>query len=203
MAYGTEIGYYTNNGDELTAALGQSYRFDNKDNPFTQGSGLSEKSSDIVGAIGASFANNRHNLNYRFQINGQDLYAERHELYASTKLNKTHLSTVYLFAKGSRGSEFENSREQVYGRMGQAINDNWSVSTAALYDMGYDPGLREHKAGVSYDDDCFGVSVDYDRNLQRDASGAKDTSIFVRLRLKNLGEFKTSAYEFSSGENEE
>lgn len=201
--YALEGGYYTNQGNEFTAAIGQSYRFDNDDNPFQEGSGLEAQSSDIVGQIAASFDRNRHNLNYRFQVDGRNLLAERHEFYGSTSFYNTDISAIYLFEKGSEGTEFEDSRQQVQAGVTHRFNDTWSVASRALYDIGKeDQGLREARIGLSYDDECFGITTEVERDLQREASGANDTSVFFRLRLKNLGEFETKAYERESEETE-
>ncbi|PCI00195.1 MAG: hypothetical protein COB76_03985 [Alphaproteobacteria bacterium] len=70
---------------------------------------------------------------------------------------------------------------------------------SGLYDFGEDEGLRESQLGVGYDDDCFGITLVADRDLQTGSSGANSTTIFARFRLKNLGEFETTAYSGSSG----
>ena len=201
--YGVEGGIYYNNGNEFTGAIGQSYRLENQDNPFSNGSGLNEQSSDIVGRIGASFDNHTHNFNYRFQLNGQHLNAERHELHGQTTIYDTRLSAIYLFDKGNAGTEFTESREQIRGAVNHRFNDQWGVYTSVLYDMGVDDGLREASLAISYDDDCFGITTELQRELQSEASGSSDTNVFVRLRLKNLGEFETTAYDASTGDDEE
>jgi hypothetical protein len=55
--------------------------------------------------------------------------------------------------------------------------------------------------GLSYDDDCYGVSIFVERDLVSDESGADDTTVLARFRLKNLGEFETTAFS-SSDDNE-
>lgn len=201
--YGTQVGYYSHDGDELSAFVGQSYRIDNDDNPFQNGSGLDDTQSDIVGQINASLDDNKHNLNYRFQLDGKTFDAERHEVYGSTEVYDTRLFVNYLFEKGSPGTEFVESREQVRASMKHQIDENWSVSASTLYDLGEDHGLRESQIGIGYDNDCFGITGVVDRDLQSDVSGANDTTVFVRFRFKNLGEFETQAYSASSSDDDE
>ena len=201
--YAIETGYYTDKGDEVTVALGQSYRLENEDNPFPNGSGFEEQESDIVGQINIGLNENRHNMNYRFQLNGQKLNAERHELFGQTGTDKTRLSAIYLYEKGSSGTEFTESREQVEAVVDQSLDENWTARAGALYDFGNeDAGLRRSTVGLSYDDDCFGVTGEVQRELQRDASGSNDTTVLVRFRLKNLGEFETTAYDYQSEEQD-
>ena len=201
--YGVETGYYKNNGDEFTAALGQSYRFDDKDNPFNQGSGFENQQSDVVGQLGLSLNNHRDNLNYRFQLDGKNLSAERHEIYGATKIDNLNVSAIYLYEKGSEGTEFPDSREQAQARVDYNIDDSWKVSAGALYDLGEDDGLRESIIGLGYDDECYGVTVEIKRDLQREASGSNDTTVLMRFRLKNLGEFETTAYDTGSNNNDD
>jgi len=201
--YGVEVGYYEDNGDEFTAALGQSYRFDENDNPFNQGSGFENQQSDIVGQLGLSLNNHRDNLNYRFQLGGRRLSAERHEVYGATKIGKTRASAVYLYEKGSAGTEFPESRQQIQARADYDINDKWTASAGALYDLGEDEGLRESLIGLGYDDECYGVTAEVRRDLQREASGSNDTTVLMRFRLKNLGEFETTAYDTGSDDDDD
>lgn len=200
--YGVESGYYNNNGDEFVVSLGQSYRLENEDNPFPNGSGFEEQESDVVGMVSAGFDNYKHNINYRFQLNGQKLNAERHEIFGTTGTDKTRISGIYLYERGSEGTEFEESREQIQASVTQVLNQNWSASAAALYDLGEDSGLRQSLVGLSYDDDCFGVTTELRRELQREASGTNDTTVLMRFRLKNLGEFETTAYDYGSGDDD-
>jgi len=197
--YGIETGYYKDNGDEFTAALGQSYRFDNDDNPFNQGSGFENQQSDVVGQLGLSLNKHRDNLNYRFQLDGKKLAVERHELYGATKIGKAKTSAIYLYEKGSQGTEFPESRQQIQGRVEYDINEKWTASAAALYDLGEDDGLRESIIGLGYDDECYGITAEIRRDLQSEASGSNDTTVLMRFRLKNLGEFETTAYD--TGDN--
>jgi LPS-assembly protein len=196
--YGVETGFYTDEGDRYTAEIGQSYRLDDEDNPFPNGSGFEEQASDIVGQIGASVNDARHNLNYRFQLNGQSLNAERHEIFGSTRVKNTQLSAIYFFEKGAENTEFTESREQVTAALTQQVGDSWTVRAGALYDLGEEPGLRRSSLGIAYDDECYGVSAEVQRELQREASGSNDTTVFLRFRLKNLGEFEATAYDYSS-----
>jgi len=200
VTYALEGGYHMDNGSALTAAIGQSYRFDDTDNPFANGSGFEQQSSDVVGQVGASFNNHRHNLNYRFQLDGQTLNAERHEFYGGTTMGRTSLSAIYLYERGTEGTEFPDSRQQIQARIVQGIDENWTMTTSALYDLGEDEGLRQAIAGLAYDDDCFGITAELRRELQREATGADDTAVILRFRLKNLGEFETTAYDEGSGD---
>lgn len=200
ISYGMDLGYYNFNGNSLTGFFGQSYRLEEGDNPFQNGSGLENQISDYVGEVGASFDENKHNLNYRFQLDGETLQSKRHEFYAGTEIKNTNLSAIYLYERGASGTQFTDSREQIAAGMSHRFAENWTVSTSGLYDLSsVNHGLRSSRFGLGYDDDCFGVTAYLDRDLQSESSGATDTTVYVRFFLKNLGEFETTAYSATSG----
>lgn len=202
ISYGMDVGYYNFNGNSVTGFIGQSYRFDENDNPFQNGSGLENQASDYIGKITASIDNNRHNLNYVFQLDGETLETKRHELYAATRVNKVGLSTTYLYERGASGTQFTESREQLSASASYKFVENWTVSASALYDLSStDEGLRRSRFGLGYEDDCFGMSAYLDRDLQSNSSGAVDTTVFLRFSLKNLGEFETTAYSDTSDDD--
>jgi lipopolysaccharide assembly outer membrane protein LptD (OstA) len=111
------------------------------------------------------------------------------------------MSAIYLYERGSPGTEFPESREQISARIAQSIDDNWGVSASAIYDLGEEQGLRQGIVGLSYDDDCFGVTAELQRQLQREAAGKDDLAVLLRFRLKNLGEFETTAYDAGSSDD--
>jgi LPS-assembly protein len=203
LNYMVETGYYKNNGDEVTLAIGQSYRLDDVDNPFQNGSGFENQESDFVGQVGVSLDNHRHNVNYRFQLDGRGLDVERHEIYGDTLIEKTRISGIYLYEKGSPGTEFEDSREQIQLAATRPFGEKWSAQAAFLYDLGVDSGLRKSSLAINYDDECYGITGELRRDLLDDAANVNDTTLLVRLRLKNLGEFETTAYDFGgTGESD-
>jgi len=195
VSYGLDLGYHHFNGNSVTGFIGQSYRLDAHDNPFQNGSGLENQISDYVGSISASFDDNKHNFNYRFQLDGETLESKRHELYAGTEIEKTTFSTAYLYERGAPGTQFTESREQLAASMTYEFVENWTISASALYDLSSaSKGLRSSRFGLGYEDDCFGLAAYFDRDLRSNSSGAEDTTIFLRFYLKNLGEFETKAY---------
>jgi LPS-assembly protein len=199
VAYGLKAGLYNYSGGRLTSFLGQSYNFfDNNENDFPNGSGLEERSSDYVGAVGASFDNGKHDLSYRFQVDSDTLASERHELYAQTQWGDVALDGYYLYAAGARGTEYPNSREQV--RLGSTVllSDAWSLRGDAIYDLSNvetERGLRRSIFTVNYTHECYDVSLTADRYLADETSGVQDTTVMMRVGLKNLGEYATKAYK--------
>lgn len=191
VTYGVRTGVHGYEGSKAEVFVGQSYRFNESENPFPQGSGLEEQDSDLVGQISASYKN-RFNLDYRFQLDNDTRASRRHEASSSVNFGKVEVGAQYLYAKAIEGTSLSEDREQVSAYAAYSINDEWRVNTAALQDLGDDPGLRKASFGVDYFGQCFNISGVVVRNLTRDSSGESNTEATIRIGLKNLGEFTTS-----------
>ena len=190
VTYGLRTGIYGHDGSYGDVFFGQSQRFSDDDNPFAAGTGLDDKQSDFVGQISGNYQNN-YRLDYRFQLDNNNMSPQRHEVDATVSLERVSLSTRYLFAKSLEGSDIEETREQIENSASYYINDKWRLNGSARHDLGEDPGLREARLGVDYIGQCFSWSVMGRRILTQDTSGDNGTEILLRIGLKNLGEFET------------
>lgn len=191
VTYGLRTGLYGHDGSYGSVFVGQSYRFDEDDNPFPAGSGLNRQESDVVGQIAGNLRNNI-GLNYRFQLSSENLSSQRHEVNAFAGNDRFSLSSRYLFAKALEGTDIRESREQIEGSAAYYLTEDWRVFSSATQDLGAQPGLRKAAVGLDYFDQCWTWTLIGERSLTDDASGESDTEIVFRIGLKNLGEFEES-----------
>ena len=192
VTYGLRSGLYHGAAGEIRTFLGQSYRFDNDDNPFPRGSGLSFQSSDVVGEIAALYDD--YSVNYRFQLDSRHLTSQRHEVDAAADFGRFNVSSRYLFAKGLSGTDLDESREQFRMDMGYYWDENWQSRAGFTQDLGADPGLRQAYLGVNYFGQCLFWSLTGQRNVTDDASGESDIEVLFRIGLKTLGEFEETRF---------
>lgn len=188
--YGMRAGLYTPDGSMAEIFLGQSYRLSDKDNPFPKGSGLDEQNSDIVGHFIARYENIL-SMNYRFQLDEESMQSELHELDGSVDFGAFDTAISYLYARGLEGTDLDSKREQIYGALGYRLNEEWKLRTAARYDFGGNEGLRRADIGIDYSGQCYTISTTARRNYTDEDTGENGTEIFLRVGLKNLGEFAT------------
>ncbi len=196
--YGLRTGLYADEGYQGEIFFGQSYEFDDDNNPFPQGSGLSERESDFVGKISASMGD-RFNLNYATQLANDNLSSQRHEVDVSGKIGPMTLGTRYFYANALQGTGLDQSREQIRNTARYQFTDKWAVFGATQYDLARETeGLRKLSYGLDYEGQCVNFLVTGRRTLTRDSSGDSGTEIVMRIGLKNLGEFKTSGFSLGS-----
>ncbi|MBL8639018.1 MAG: LPS-assembly protein LptD [Alphaproteobacteria bacterium] len=187
--YGVRTGIYENDGDQWEVFLGQSFRFENEDNPFPEGSGLSNQKSDFVGQIMAHY-HDRYTLNYGFQLDSSSLSSQRHELNATANLGKFDLESTYLYARGLEGTDLTESREQIYGAATYHYNPEWALRSSAWYDLSTaERGLRNAAIGLIYSGQCVSLLTEARRKYTFADTGDSATEITMSLGFKNLGTF--------------
>ena len=192
VTYGFRTGAYGYEGSHANVFIGQSYRFDDKETLFPQGSGLNDQASDIVGQISASYKNT-YDFDYSFQIGQENFTSERHEIDFVADWNRFRLRSTYLYANALDGTDIDESREQIDAAAQFYINKEWRTRFGVTQDLGVDPGLRKAQIGLDYLGQCLFWSLTGKRNFTRDSSGDSDTEILFRIGLKNLGEFQESS----------
>lgn len=202
VTYGMKTGVYGYENSHADFFVGQSYRFDEDNNPFPKGSGLSRKKSDIVGQMSVRYKE-KLGGNYRFQTGSEQFTSQRHEVDTYANWRRLDLKGRYLFARSLEGTDIDESREQMQAWASYSLNDNWRIRGMALQDLGTDPGLRKAEMGFDYTGQCVGFSATYLRELTREASGDSGTEVFFRVSLKNLGEFKASGISIGGDSDDE
>lgn len=196
--YGARAGWYGDNGYNGEIFFGQSRRFEEKDNPFPIGSGLSDQESDYVGQVSAQFAG-AFNMDYRFTLDNDSFASVRHELDAGAKWDRLALGVRYFYSGAIEGTDLDESREQIRPTARFRIYDDWHLIGGMRYDFGRDEGLRQAAYGLAYEGQCMTFSLLTERTLTSDATGDSSTEIMLRLGLKNLGEFETSGISIGGG----
>ena len=165
--------------------------FDDDDNPFNVGSGLSEQESDYVGQI-SSYMGGFLDLDYRFQLENENLSSQRHEFDGTMIYDRLTFSLQYLYSNAIDGTDLDLSREQIRPYARFRFYDDWYVSGSMRYDLGENKGLRQASYGIDYQGQCMTFSVVGERNLTQEDTGDSSTEIMMRIGLKNLGEFESS-----------
>jgi LPS-assembly protein len=194
VTYGMRTGLYAYEGSSVRVFGGQSYRLSGDDDNFPHGSGLDHKHSDWVGEINADYKG-RYLTNYKIQIDQDTLASERHEFDAYADWDRLILGGRYLYARGLEGTDIDESREQTQAAFSYKLDDNWRLSSGAIFDLGFKPGLRQSYAGLDYIGQCLSWSVAGERNLTDKSTGESSTEIMFRLGLKNLADLETAGFD--------
>lgn len=183
---------------QVNMIAGQSYRLEDNNNIVPEGTGLSDRFSDIVGRTNVRFKD-FVKFTHRFRLDKDNLAVRRNEVDATIGSKGTYAQIGYLRLNRNIGPELEDLRDREEVRVGgrYQIDRYWSVFGSAIVDLtdrsedpisvadGYDP--VRHRLGVAYDDGCLSMGVTWRYDYENTGDARRGSTFLFRLALRNLG----------------
>lgn len=197
ITYGLE--YELNRpGLSVNAVIGQSYRLNNRTTLFPDGTGLSDRVSDVVGRTTVRFED-LISLVHRYRLDKDNLGIRRNEIDATIGTRSTYAMIGYLRLNRNVGPGVEDLRDREEIRLGGRLQVTrfWSVFGSTVVDLtdakedplsaadGYEP--VRHRAGIEYEDDCVELSFTWRRDYQEAGDARRGDTYLLRLAFRNLG----------------
>ena len=170
--------------------MGRSYT-ENSENGFSEGSGLSNKKSDIVSNLELDINKNLSiTTRLRYDDNENKLRRLDSELNFTSKYINTSLR--YYRLNSAINSNFNNGapNQEVTGNVNVKLSKNWSLDYSAGRDIDLKI-MRNQRVSLTFNDDCTLVEVFFAKgnfdtaassNVTRNTSG-----IGIRISLLTLG----------------
>jgi LPS-assembly protein len=197
VTYGVEWNY-TRPGFAINSVVGQSYRLSNKPTLFPDGTGLTDRTSDVVGRTTIAYRDFLR-LTHRFRLDKDNLAVRRNEFDATIGSRSTYAVVGYSRLNRDIVSVAEDlqDREEVRAGGRVAFARNWSVFGSAIVDLtgqnddplsssdGFEP-IR-HRLGVAYDDDCLSIALTWRRDYIDTGDARRGNSFSFRIAFRNLG----------------
>ena len=185
-------------GIAITANIGQSFRLTSKPALFPDGTGLTGRTSDIVGRTTFKFKRNV-SLIHRYRLDKNGLALRRNEIDVTVGNDQTYLTAGYLFLNRNVDTSIEDLRDRQEIRVGGRLHFArfWSMFGSAVVDLttrrqdttslsnGYQP-IR-HRLGVAYEDDCLRLGVTWRRDYDNSGDARSGNTYQLSLSFKNLG----------------
>jgi LPS-assembly protein len=197
ITYGFDWSYDRPNLSVMTT-LGQSYRLSNKDEIFPEGTGLSDRWSDIVGRTRVRYRR-FIDLTHRFRLDKDSLAVRRNEVDLTVGSEQTYAQIGYLRLNRNIDETVEDLRDKEELRAAARIKfaKHWSVFGATVIDLtdrsedllassdGFEP--VRHRLGIDYEDDCIALGVSWRRDYERVGGFDEGSTISFHISLKGLG----------------
>jgi LPS-assembly protein len=185
-------------GVSISATIGQSYRLTSKPTLFPDGTGLTDRTSDVVGRATVKFKN-LVTVTNRFRLDKDSFAIRRNELDATIGTDKTYAMIGYLRLNRNIAPTLEDLRDREEVRLGGRwqFAKYWSIFGSTIIDMtdkkedplsladGYDP--VRHRIGISYDDDCLSIGLTWKRDYDASGDARRGNTYQLRVSLRNLG----------------
>lgn len=184
-------------GWAVATTVGQSYRLNRDAQIFPEGTGLTDRWSDIVGRTRVKFGN-FVDLTHRFRLDKDNLAVRRNELDLTVGTTQTYARIDYLRLNRNVDPSVEDLRDKEELRLAGRwkFHRFWSVFGATVLDLtdqNEDPlSLADganpvrHRLSLDYEDDCIAFGISWRRDFERLGNRAEGSTFSFRLSLKGL-----------------
>ena len=186
-------------GLRVNSTIGQSYRLSNNPTLLPDGTGLSERTSDIVGRTEIRFKD-LVKLTHRFRLDKDDLAVRRNEFDAAVGTQGTYLEAGYLRLDRNIGGGIEDLKDREELRLAGRVSvaRNWSLFGSGVFDLtgpNEDPAVVNSdgfqpirtRLGVAYEDDCLEIDFTWRRDYVATGDAVKGNTFQIYIAVKNLG----------------
>lgn len=197
ITYGVEWNF-TRPGFSINSSVGQSYRLSDKPTLFPDGTGLTDRTSDVVGRTTIAYRDFLR-LTHRFRLDKDNFAVRRNEFDATIGSRETY--AVLGYSRLNRdilllGEDLQDREEARVGGRVEVVN-NWSIFGSAIIDLtsahddpvnapdGFEP-IR-HRLGVAYDDECLSIALTWRRDYIDTGDARRGNSFSFRIAFRNLG----------------
>ena len=184
-------------GVVISSNIGQSYRLNRRPTILPDGTGLSDRFSDIVGRTNVRVGD-AVIFTHRYRVDKDSFELRRNEVDATVGSLATYAQVGYLrLNRDISDLEDLQDREEVRVAARVQFARFWSAFGSAVVDLtdrnedvlsladGFDP-IR-HRVGVTYEDDCLELGVAWKRDYRTQGDARRGNSFLLTLAFKNLG----------------
>lgn len=182
----------------VRAVVGQSYRLTDKPSLFPEGTGLTDRFSDVVAQATVRYGTFA-SVTQRLRLDKDNGHVRRNETDLTLGGRNTYVTAGYFRLNRNVDASIEDLRDREEIRVGGRVQVTRTVSVfgSTVIDLtgtsddpvsvsdGYQP-VRQ-RIGILYADECLEVGATYRRDYDIIGSTRRGSTVAVRLALKNLG----------------
>ncbi len=185
-------------GISFTTNVGQSYRLGTRPTILPDGTGLSDRFSDIVGRSELRFRD-FVSIVHRYRLDKDGFAIRRNEVDATIGSRATYVLVGYLKLNRNIDASLEDLRDREEIRVAGRVQFArfWSAFGSGVVDLtntaedplsnsdGFTP-IR-HRLGVQYEDDCLRLGATWRRTYNDTGDARRGNSFLLTLAFTNLG----------------
>lgn len=182
----------------ISATIGQSYRLDRRPTIFPEGTGLTDRFSDIVGRTRVRYGRFL-DLTHRYRLDKSNLAVRRNELDLTVGSDQTYVQIGYLRLNRDIDPAVEDLRDREELRVAGRVKfaRYWSIFGATVLDLtnkdedafsqsdGWEP--VRNRLGIAYEDECLELGLTWRRDYERLGEFRKGSTFALQIGLKGLG----------------
>jgi LPS-assembly protein len=185
-------------GWRVSTTVGQSYRLSTEKTLLPDGTGLSNRASDIVGRTDMRFRDVVQ-FTHRFRLDKDTFKLRRNEFDATLGDHRTYAEIGYLRLNRDISTTFEDLRDReelrLSGRIGFA--KYWSVFASGVVNLtnkDEDPTnnsdgfqMLRHRLGFAYTDNCLDFALTWRRDYVTTGDASRGNTFQISFSLRNIG----------------
>jgi LPS-assembly protein len=181
----------------IESNIGQSFRLSHLTDIFPEGTGLTDRVSDIVGRTSIRYGR-FIDLTERYRLDKDTLAVRRNEIDLTVGTKQTYAQIGYLRLNRNIDPAVEDLRDVEELRVAARIlfRKYWSIFGASVIDLtdknedplslanGFEP--VRNRLGIQYEDDCLAIGVMWRRDYERIGAFRKGNTFSVHLAFKGV-----------------
>ena len=182
----------------LNTIIGQSFRITRAPSIFPDGTGLTDRISDVVGRTRLRYGR-FVDITHRYRLDKDNAAVRRNEVDLTLGTNQTYVQLGYLRLDRNISSDIEDLRDKEELRLaGRAkFLKYWAFFAATVFDLtsnredpstgagGFQPVRL--RMGLNYEDECLDLGVSWKRDYERIGDFRKGSTVSFNISLKGLG----------------
>ena len=182
----------------IQSVIGQSYRLTREPSIFPDGTGLTDRFSDVVGRTRIRYGR-FIDLTHRFRVDKDSFAVRRNELDLTVGTDLTYAQIGYLRLNRDISPAVEDLRDKEELRLAGRwqFHRFWSVFGSTVINLtdeeedplsladGYEP--VRHRLGITYEDDCLELGVAWKHDYERIGEFKKGSTFSINFALKGIG----------------
>jgi LPS-assembly protein len=180
-------------GSYVQAVVGQSYQIAGQnefDTDFYRSAGLATDASDYVTGVYLQASSNV-SFTAQTRFDQDNLDVKRSDVGTWMRYGPAQVKVNYADVTSEPGLAADQPRQEVLTAAVLALTKDWSLLGNIRYDLQTDQTITDG-LGLQYQDDCFLLSVTYQRSFIEDQDIKPDERFLVNFNLKYLGAYQTS-----------
>lgn len=181
----------------IDANIGQSYRLSSRTGIFPEGTGLTDRVSDIVGRTRIRYGR-LIDITHRYRFDKDNFAVRRNEIDLTVGTTQTYAQVGYLRLNRNIDPNIEDLRDREELRFAARVRfaRYWSIFGASVVDLtdksedplttadGWQP--VRNRIGLLYEDECLSLGVSWRRDYGQVGAFRKGSTFSLSLALKGL-----------------
>ncbi|MEO6359459.1 MAG: LPS assembly protein LptD [Sphingomicrobium sp.] len=182
----------------IATNIGQSFRLTRSPSIFPEGTGLTDRLSDVVGRTRLRYGR-FIDITHRFRVAKDSFAVRRNEVDLIVGTTQTYAQIGYLKLNRNIDEKVEDLRDKEELRFAGRVKfaRYWSVFGATVVDLtdnkedplsladGFEP--VRNRLGILYEDECLQLGVSWRRDYERIGTFRKGSTFSLSFGLKGLG----------------